>query len=90
MANAANSAGSQRTSSRSAALEASCRRLEVGTGAVIADVGCGEGLDAVVFVGSYPRLWKPLPLLRGLKERMSATAWVAVADRDGLLFEAAP
>jgi len=35
--------------SRSEALEALCRQLEVGIGAVIADVGCGEGLDSLVF-----------------------------------------
>lgn len=34
---------------RSAALEALCQRLEIRAGAVVADVGCGEGLDTMVF-----------------------------------------
>lgn len=35
--------------SRDQALKALCGRLEIGPGAVIADVGCGEGLDAAEF-----------------------------------------
>lgn len=36
---------------RSEALRAVCERLGIGPGAVIADVGCGEGSDAMVFAG---------------------------------------
>ncbi len=35
--------------SRPEAIKALCQRLEIGPGAVIADVGCGEGLDAAEF-----------------------------------------
>ncbi len=35
--------------SRADALKALCHRLDIGEGAVIADVGCGEGLDAAEF-----------------------------------------
>ncbi|HRZ39287.1 MAG TPA: hypothetical protein P5534_23320 [Candidatus Paceibacterota bacterium] len=35
--------------SRAEALKALCHRLDIGPGAVIADVGCGEGLDAAEF-----------------------------------------
>ena len=43
----------------------------------------GAQLGAVVFVDSYHRLWEPLALLRRLKDRMPASGWVAVVDRDG-------
>jgi predicted methyltransferase len=35
--------------SRSDSLKAICQRLEIGPGAVIADVGCGDGPDSMVF-----------------------------------------
>lgn len=43
----------------------------------------GAPLGAVVFVDSYHRLWEPLALLRRLRERMPASGWVAVVDREG-------
>lgn len=46
---AAEAAEGQRAPGRTAAIETLCQRLEIGPGAVIADVGCGEGLDSVVF-----------------------------------------
>ncbi|HNQ89364.1 MAG TPA: methyltransferase domain-containing protein [Verrucomicrobiota bacterium] len=41
--------GTAAAENRSGALEALCRRLDIGPGAVVADVGCGEGLDSAVF-----------------------------------------
>jgi SAM-dependent methyltransferase len=38
-----------RSTNRSDSLRALCQQLDVGQGAVVADVGCGEGLDSVVF-----------------------------------------
>lgn len=35
--------------SRSDSLKAICQRLEIGPGAVVADVGCGDGPDSMVF-----------------------------------------
>jgi len=40
--------GQSRTN-RSDALQALCRRLDIGQGAVVADVGCGDGLDTAAF-----------------------------------------
>ena len=40
---------SQNNTNRSDALKALCRRLDIGPGAVIADVGCGDGADTMVF-----------------------------------------
>jgi len=40
---------SQRPTNRTASLKALCQRLEIGPGAVIADVGCGDGPDTLVF-----------------------------------------
>lgn len=39
----------QPPSSRSDAIRALCQRLEIGPGAAIADVGCGDGPDTMVF-----------------------------------------
>lgn len=44
-------AGSQNHPNRSQALHAICQRLNIGPGAVIADVGCGNGSDSMVFAG---------------------------------------
>jgi ubiquinone/menaquinone biosynthesis C-methylase UbiE len=41
--------------SRSNALIALCQRLQVGPGSVIADVGCGDGLDTLVFASIVGR-----------------------------------
>jgi ubiquinone/menaquinone biosynthesis C-methylase UbiE len=40
---------SQRPANRTASLQAICERLSIGPGAVIADVGCGDGPDTMVF-----------------------------------------
>lgn len=37
----------------------------------------------VLFVDTYPRLWKPLPLLEQLKGRMTKSGLVAVVERKG-------
>jgi SAM-dependent methyltransferase len=42
-------AAGQSSTNRSDALRLLCQRLEIGPGAVVADVGCGEGLDSMVF-----------------------------------------
>ena len=42
-------AASQRTDNRSDALILLCQRLEIGPGAVVADVGCGDGVDTFFF-----------------------------------------
>jgi SAM-dependent methyltransferase len=44
-----NAAESQRPSNRTASLKALCQRLDIGAGAVIADVGCGNGPDTLIF-----------------------------------------
>jgi len=41
--------GRQRGDARRDALRALCQRLEIGLGAVVADVGCGDGPDSMVF-----------------------------------------
>jgi len=41
----------QQPSNRADSLTALCERLDVGPGAVIADVGCGEGADTKIFAG---------------------------------------
>jgi SAM-dependent methyltransferase len=46
-----NAEESQRSTNRSDALKVFCRRLNVGRGAVVADVGCGDGRDSLVFAG---------------------------------------
>ncbi len=42
---------SQRPSNRTDSLQALCQRLDLGPGAVIADVGCGDGPDTMIFAG---------------------------------------
>lgn len=44
-----NAGESQRSTNRSDALKFLCQRLDIGPGAVIADVGCGDGPDTMVF-----------------------------------------
>lgn len=39
----------QSATNRSDALQALCQRLAIGPGAVVADVGCGEGADSLLF-----------------------------------------
>jgi len=42
---------SQRPSNRTDSLTALCQRLDLGAGAVIADVGCGDGSGTLLFAG---------------------------------------
>lgn len=44
-----NATESHRPTNRTAALKALCQRLDISAGAVIADVGCGDGPDTLVF-----------------------------------------
>jgi ubiquinone/menaquinone biosynthesis C-methylase UbiE len=46
---APDAAHGQNVTNRGDALRAVCRRLAVGPGAVVADVGCGDGADSMVF-----------------------------------------
>lgn len=46
---ASHGAESERPSNRTDSVEAICQRLEIGPGAVIADVGCGDGPDTMIF-----------------------------------------
>ncbi len=55
-------------------------RTDKGSLALPSDVS----VSLVLFVDAYHRLWKPLPLLEQLKERMSQSALVAVVERQGL------
>ncbi len=49
---AANGAESPRAANRGDSIKALCDRLKVGAGSVIADVGCGDGPDSIVFAAA--------------------------------------